>query len=400
MAAWRRVLLQGVLVCALGVIGMHSQVNSANAGDSLRPMSFEDIDGWSSDGVADAFPAFRLSCARMMAAGDPAVSNARYGGRITDWRTACEDARVRGNDLSDHEARNFFERHFRPFAVNGPTPGGLFTGYFEPELEGSRHRGGDYTVPLLRRPDDLVAFDQAVRQRLGVDHGRVIDGRPRPYATRREIESGALDGRNLEFLWLRNWEDAFFLHIQGSGRVALRDGSVTRVGFAAKNGHPYTPIGRLLVERGEIARSEISMQSIRAWLEANPNRARELMWENDSYIFFREIDLPDPLLGPVGAQGVQLTPGRSLAVDRSYYSLGTPVWVAADTPSGADGEMVAMARLFVAQDVGSAITGRVRGDIFWGAGAGAGEIAGRMQSPGVMIVLIPQPLADRLGHGG
>ena len=274
----------------------------------------------------------------------------------------------------------------------------MFTGYFEPEAEGSLTRGGDYVVPLYNKPADLVGFDAATEKRIGVRYGRRMGGSAKPYWTRREIEEGQLKGRGLELVWLKRWEDAFFIHIQGSGRTRLPGGQVHRVGFAGKTGLPYTPIGRVLVERGEIARDKVSMQTILAWLSAHPDQARDLMWQNKSFVFFRTVDIARPELGPPGAQHVQLTPERSLAVDRSLYAFGTPIWLDASAPAGPNGSAVTLRRLMVAQDTGSAIKGQVRGDVFWGAGDRAAEIAGLMQSPGRMIILVPHAVASQLNR--
>jgi membrane-bound lytic murein transglycosylase A len=264
-------------------------------------------------------------------------------------------------------------------------------------VRGSRVKGGRYQVPLYRRPPDLEAFDAAARQATGLAYGRRIGNTPEPYYSRKEIETGALAGQNLELVWLTDWADAFFLQIQGSGRVRLEDGSLMRVAFAAKTGLPYTAVGGILARRGDIPLSEISMQSIREWMARHPDAARELMWQNQSYVFFREIPASDPALGPPGAQQVALTPLRSLAVDRAYWAFGTPMWLDAVVPSGPAGALQRLRRLLIAQDTGSAIKGRVRGDVFWGTGEAAATVAGHMKSPGVMVALLPKAVAARLG---
>lgn len=220
-------------------------------------------------------------------------------------------------------------------------------------------------------------------------YASMASGTPKPFFTRREIDNGALAGRGLELVYLESPIDAFFAHVQGSARIRLAEGGVMRVGFAAKNGHPYTAIGKVLVDAGEIALKDVSMQTIRAWLSANPDRADQVMWQNDSYIFFREVTEVDEDLGPVGAAQVPLTPGRSLAVDKAIHAYGLPVWVETTAPSGPNGAREPFRRLMVTQDTGSAIIGAVRGDVFWGSGDRAGEIAGLMKDPGRMYVLVP-----------
>lgn len=352
----------------------------------LAPARFAELPGWSADGQAAALPALRRSCERVTA-GDPnrAIGPDGLAGRAADWRAVC--AAAAQVPPGDAAARQFFETRFQPWqAFDGNQPEGLFTGYYEPLLNGARARGGRFTVPLLRRPPDLVEVDlgqfrPTLRgQRIA---GRLEGGRLRPYADRAEIEGGALNGRGLEMLWVDDAVDAFFLQIQGSGRVRLADGTVLRVGYDGQNGHAYVPIGRLLAERGEIPRERVSMPTIRAWLAAHPAEGRRLMHENPSYVFFRELKGE----GPLGAQGVPLTPGRSLAVDPSFVPYGVPVWLDAEDPLS---DRVRVRRLMVAQDTGGAIRGPVRGDVFWGFGQDAADRAGRMKSRGGYWLLLPQ----------
>jgi membrane-bound lytic murein transglycosylase A len=297
------------------------------------------------------------------------------------------------------DARRFFEDHFTALSVaDGESPEGLFTGYYEPELAGSRRPSTDYRVPILRRPDDLVGFDAAQEAATGLRYGRLVEGEPVPYFTRKEIEQGALEGRGLEIVWLKDWTGAFFIHIQGSGRVRLEDGGVVRLAYSLKSGLPYTAIGAILVDRGVFTRDEMSMQAIRGWMAGNEQQARELMWENQSFVFFREITKYDPSLGPPGAQDVPLTPQRSLAIDRSLWTYGTPVWIDTAIPDLGDAGLKPFRSLMIAQDTGSAIRGAVRGDVFWGSGEDAERVAGHMKSPGRMVVLLPNRLARRLAR--
>lgn len=367
---------------------------------TLKPVRFADLAGWADDRHGEALGAFRRSCARLMRlAPETPLAPAGLGGgegegaaagfgTVADWQGPCAAAAALG-EAGDGAARAFFERWFTPYlAADNDESEGLFTGYYEPQLRGAREPGGRYTIPLYRRPADLVSVDLGLfRPALGGVRlaGRVEQGRLRPYDDRTEIEAGSLAGRGLELVWVDDPVDAFFLHIQGSGRVALEDGTVLRLGYAASNGHAYVAIGRELVARGEMEPGEVTMQSIRAWLATHPGEAAALMAANPSYVFFRELEGD----GPVGAAGVALTPERSLAVDRRFIALGTPVWLEAADPLAPDRTL---RRLMVAQDTGGAIRGPVRGDVFWGAGAKAAERAGRMKSPGRYYLLLPRPV--------
>ena len=354
----------------------------------LKPVPFVMIAGWQDDDHAAALGAFRRSCKEISAGGRAFERPVQFGGRRDQWLAMCR--------LADTAAdvRGFFEENFQPLIVNDPLrPQGLFTGYYEPEAEGSLEPSADYPVPIYRKPDDLIAFGESVAAKSGLKYGRIAEGVPAAYFTRKEIEDGALAGRGLEIVWLKSWADAFFIHIQGSGRVRLPDGSLIRLAYAGKSGQPYTGIGPLLVERGAFTREEMSMQATRTWMEKDEVAARALMWENKSFIFFREVEMADAALGPPGAQNVALTPRRSLAVDRSLWMFGTPVWLDTFTPSGSNGETAAFRHLMVAQDTGSAIKGHARGDVFWGVGEEAALIAGQMKSPGRMIVLLPKEVA-------
>lgn len=364
---------------------------TARAAAILEPLTFSAIKGWAEDDHTAAFETFQRSCTEIVAEGRAFSRKVTFGGGRQQWIGICKKA-----DTAK-DARRFFEENFRPMKVNDPVrPEGLFTGYYELEAEGSRTPSKAYPVPLYGKPADLVAFDAAAERRLGVKYGRVSGGKPQPYFTRKEIEQGALAGRGLEIFWLRHWADAFFMQIQGSGRVRLPDGSVIRLAYAGKSGQPYTGIGGILVERGAFTRDQMSMQATRAWMAKDEKAARELMWENKSFVFFREVEMGDPKLGPPGAQKVALTPLRSLAVDRSLWMFGTPVWLDMETPSAPKGEMEIFRHLMIAQDTGTAIKGHARGDVFWGAGGRAALAAGHMKSPGCMIVLLPKDIARDL----
>lgn len=360
----------------------------------LEPAKFEDLPGWREDALEEAVPAFLRSCQRIATLpDDEPVDDEPFAGSARDWKPVCDEAaKLPRNDRP--AARRFFETRFQPFSVrNNKNPLGLFTGYYEPLLHGSRKRGGQYTVPFYTRPPELVMVDLGrFREDLKGKRiaGKIEDGNLVPYPDRKEIDAGALAGRKLEIVWVDDPIDAFFLHVQGSGRVQLAEGGELRLGYAAQNGHPYTAIGRELIDRGAIPRDQVSLQTIRAWLEAHPGEAREVMEKNASYVFFQKLQGE----GPLGAQGVPLTPGRSLAVDLKFMPLGVPVWLLSGVPSPREGEPDGrLHRLLITQDTGGAIRGPVRGDVFWGFGEEAEAIAGRMKHRGKLWVLLPRTLS-------
>ena len=361
----------------------------------LRAVAFADLPGWEADDHGAALRALKRSCAALEErADDEPLDLAPLGGRIGDWRAVCADAAVLAGDA---DARAFFESRFAPYAVrNNADAEGLFTGYFEPELRGALREGGRYRVPLYARPPDLVSVDlgrfrsELAGQRIA---GRVAGGALEPYATRAEIDTGALAEQGLELAWVDDPVDAFFLHIQGSGRIAFEDGTTRRVTYAATNGHNYYAIGRRLVALGAFGPEDVSMPAIRDWLAANPEQAPEVMRENASYVFFRWLGKEQAADGPVGAQGVTLTAGRSLAVDRRFVPMTVPIWLEtlAPDPDPAEADRP-IRRLMVAQDTGSAIRGPVRGDVYWGTGDAAGAVAGRMKHAGRYWLLLPRGL--------
>jgi len=393
----------------------------AAPGLMIEPVSFKDLPGWSSEQPSwqDALDAFQRSCAAILprAPDEPFARRAvatdirRLYGRNEDWQKVCRNA----PESADLGPKSFFETYFDAVIISeNREKSGLFTGYYEPVLNGSRDRQGPFQTPLLARPEDLVMVelgdfrDALAGQRIA---GRVLGGRLQPFESRAEIEAVDDWTEPLAIVWVDNAIDAFFLHIQGSGRVALPDGQTIRVNYDGQNGHPYTAIGRTLIDRGAIAREDVSLQSIAAWLEANPDDADEVMNTNASYIFFREIDVENPALGPPGAQGIALTPLASIAVDRLYYPLGTPVWLdismtgqildPADETASEDYTM--FNNLTIAQDTGGAIKGVQRADLYWGSGPKAGASAGLMKQSGTMYALIPKGLTSsflQAGEGG
>jgi membrane-bound lytic murein transglycosylase A len=358
----------------------------------LTRAGFGDLPGWSRDDPSAALPALLKSCGVILKGGDDQAVG--IAGLVADWRGPCADAaQVAPGDQP--AARVFFERDFVPFrAANNEQRDGLFTGYYEAELHGSPTRTDQFTVPLYRRPPDLVSVDlgqfrpSLKGQRIA---GKVSSGKLVPYATRTEIEAGALAGHGLELAWVDDAADAFFLGVQGSGRVILADGQVMRVGYDGENGQPYVTIGRVLASQG-VPADQITMPYLRKWIADHGAEGTALMDKNPSYIFFRELKGD----GPLGAQGVGLTPGRSAAVDRGFLPLGLPFWVDTTDPVEPAGRLQ---RLFVAQDVGGAIKGPVRADLFFGYGPEAANHAGLMKGKGSSWLLLPANAAARQGVG-
>jgi membrane-bound lytic murein transglycosylase A len=357
----------------------------------LTETSFAQLPGWETDTISEALPALRRSCARFLGQPDDRpVGPDQLAGTVGDWRSPCI-ALARMSDEDNAALRATLAMEFTPFKVAGASPSqGLFTGYYEAELRGALSTGGAYRWPLFSLPPDLVTVNLG-RFRADLEgeriYGRVLDRQLVPYHNRAEIDGGVLADRGLELLWVDDPVDAFFLHVQGSGQVMLPDGSTLRVGFAGSNGLRFFGIGRALIDEGKVPRDRASMQEIRKWLRGNPQKAAAMMQRNPRYIFFRKIDGE----GPIGAQGVVLTPGRSLAVDPSFLPLGAPIWLdttwpATDRP---------LRRLMVAQDTGSAIKGPVRGDFYWGSGEAALAEAGRMRQRGEYYLLLPKAVAER-----
>jgi membrane-bound lytic murein transglycosylase A len=316
-------------------------------------------------------------------------------------RDPCRAAKASG--ISDGvKARAFFEEHFLPLRISRLGEGeGFVTGYYEPVIDGSRTQTDVYTVPVYRRPSNL--FVRGVKQSASglPNKGQVFRkiGRRKlvPYYDRAEIEDGAIAGRGLEICWLKDQTDLLFTQIQGSARVRLENGSTLRINYDAHNGYPYTPVGRILIDRGIIPKEQMSMQKIREWMDQNPDGAKELRRQNRSYVFFREVQLSDKDEA-VGAQGVPLTPGRSIAVDKALHVYGTPFFIEGELPIESEQSRTPFRRLMVAQDTGSAIVGPARADLYFGAGADAGRVSGRLRHNVRFVILVPKSL-DPVGRG-
>jgi membrane-bound lytic murein transglycosylase A len=330
----------------------------------LTPISYKSLPGWKDDKTLKALPAIKRTCAAILKKDPnaPMLTRSDSGGTASDWHPFCNQI-LSDPPQTEAALRQEIQRHLKPYLVAcSGNSAGLFTGYDEPELRGSRHRHGRYQTPLYRLPGSKIRYK-------GMPRSRIV--------------RGGLKGRGLELAWVDDPVAAFFLQIQGSGRIRLENGQIMRIGYAGTNGCGYHAIGKTLIERGALSSSNVSRQSITAWLKAHPREAESIMSLNKSYVFFQVRHGE----GPIGAHGVALTPQRSLAVDREYISLGTPLWINLEHP---DVGAPRIQSLVVAQDIGGAIKGGVRGDLFWGCGAEPAELAGRMKSRGEYYVLLPK----------
>jgi membrane-bound lytic murein transglycosylase A len=388
--------LSAILVLAV-VMPLGAKVSSASGsaatvpGATFKPVPFSDLPGWEADDHAAAFAAFLKSCARITAA-------ARAGnkaGKVAippELLAICADAARLPGAVGDRAgAKAFFEARFQPHAVVHKGSAGLLTGYYEPVLDGSRKQDARFKTPIYKRPPDLVNLvEEAQRGAKGavLTHARRTDKGNVPFATRAEIDGGALAGKGLELLYMTDAVDVFFMQVQGSGRIKLPDGTKIRVHYDGKNGHPYTSIGRYLIDKGLLAADKLSLAALQKWLRADPVRATQVMHQNASYVFFRELKGAEAE-HVLGVLEIPLTPGRSLAVDAGVHALGSPVYVSAPKLTHATPGKP-FQRLMIAQDVGSAIKGPERGDIYFGSGDAAGALAGITKHPGKFHVLLPR----------
>jgi membrane-bound lytic murein transglycosylase A len=367
-----------------GVLGIVAAITPACAASvhlrnaKTEPLSFAALDGWKDDDQKAAFDTFLKSC-RAILNGSRAMRAARpfYGALFK----ACERA-VSAGELDRERARAFFEESFKPVRVMpaGATQG-FFTGYYETEVEGSRFPSDEYTVPIYAAPAETV---KQRKSKVFAEFDRT------------KIEDGALAGKDLEICYIKSPVDAFFAQIQGSARVKLDSGKLLRLNYVASNGMPYTPVGKFLIDRGIVPKEEMSMDKIRDFMETNPEEGKELRRKNRSFVFFQETPLGahDEC---IGAQGVPLTPGRSLAVDKKIHIYGTPIWINAELPIESEKPETKFRHLLVAQDTGSAIVGPARADIYFGHGEEISHIAGRIKQYGDFVMLVPQSVAVKGG---
>jgi membrane-bound lytic murein transglycosylase A len=407
--ALRTVVAIGLVSASTLGSSAHDLVGLAFPDSELEPLSWNDLEGWGADDHAAAFKTFLSSC-RVMVRRSAAVRQAAGRRRAQAQQPPPSDApplraaldRVceraqRSDSLDSGQARAFFEQNFRPLRISrlGETQG-LLTGYYEPVVDGSRFPTREFVVPMYRRPEDLVVPGRPTPKpgafpNKGEVKRRLPNGDLVPFFDRAEIEDGALDGRRLEICWLRDPVAAFSIHIQGSARVRLEDGLTLRIGYDGWNGHPYVPVGRILIERNIIPRDEMSLERIRAWMHEHSEEARELRRKNQSFVFFRSTGLGNEG-ETIGGQAVRLTPWRSIAVDVPMHTYGTPFYIEAQLPLESPTTKNPFRHLMIAQDTGSAITGPARADIFFGAGDEAGRVAGRVRHLGRFAMLVPREL--------
>ena len=370
---------------------------------AIEPIEWNALNGWEVDDHAAAFATFLTSCRPLLRA------SVREGDKRPMYLAltqVCRQALAVGR-LTDDQARIFFEHNFRPLRIASlGDSAGLLTGYYEPIVDGSRFPTGIFKVPIYRRPPDLVPPRNSTGPGFpnkGQSLRRTSSGALVPYYDRGQILDGALDGKHLEICWIKNQSDALGIQIEGSARVRLEDGTILRINYDGHNGYPFVPVSRILIERNIIPRKEMSLERIREWIRADPQSAEEVLRQNRSFVFFRIVGLSDDRepkdaqgaphdREAVGAQGVPLTPGRSIAVDNALHVYGTPFFIQADLPLTDEKRRIKFDRLMIAQDTGSAIVGPARADIFWGAGDRAGQLANHVHHPGNFALLVPREL--------
>lgn len=383
--------LRPIYLLAVLLLASCASVTTGKKADTplfLSRQSFDDLPGWAADDAAAALPALARSCQRISKM-EPSASVSRhvFAGTAADWQKICLAAPP--VDADSAAARAFFEENFTPYRLwSGSQGEGLFTGYYEPRLAAGDPKSG---VALYGRPQDLITVDLGLfrpEMKGETIAGRVDQGALVPYFDRAEIMRGAIKDRAETLAHAADPIEAFFLQVQGSGQVVDDAGGVKRLGYAAQNGQPYFAIGKALVERGYMKKEDVTMQSIAAWLRNNPDKRDEILALNKSFVFFRALDGD----GPLGGEGVPLTPGRSLAVDFRHLPYGAPVFIDVEYPA-VDSDVDAplrLRRLMIAQDTGGAIRGAIRGDVFWGAGDDAALRAGAMKSTGAAWILLPK----------
>jgi peptidoglycan lytic transglycosylase A len=374
---WMQFLAGAALFLALPAAAKPLQIPNTE----LEPAEFSQLDQWTVDDQAASFAAFRRSCDAIL----------KRKGNIPpfaeDLKGVCKTASLIALPVGKEASRKFFEDNFRPIRISKlGERDGFLTGYYEPIVDGSRTKHGEYIYPMYRTPNDLRS---RVKQSVRAKRHRI--GKVRAgYFDRAAIEAGALSGRGLEICWLKDPIESFFIHVQGSARVRLEDGSMLRLNFDAHNGYPYVSIGKILIDSGIASRDQMSMDLIRTYFAEEPDEGQEVMNENRSYVFFREISELPGHIEPPGAQGVNLTVLRSIAVDKNLHIYGTPFWIEASLPLDNEKSETKFRRLMIAQDTGGAIVGPARADLYFGAGREAGTIAGRIRNSGLFYILVPK----------
>lgn len=363
----------------------------------FRVVSFKHLPGWEAADLKKSLAAFQTSC-RAFIKQDPEqiVGTDDIQLQAKDWHPACQTA-LKIDSRAEHEAKNFFQEWFAPVEFYKDKPlNGLFTGYYMPLIKGSYTQSAEFNVPIYEVPKDLITIDLG----LFVPHlknrkivGRLAGDKVVPYYTREQINKGAIKQKAKVLLWMHSPIDRLFLEIQGSGIIELDDGSRLFIGYDGQNGAPYTAIAGVLIKKGVMTRDNASMQAIKRYLEAHPEQMDPVINQNKSFVFFRKLKLE----GALGSQGVALTPGYSLAIDRQWIPMGAPLWLSTTRPDSNDPNVnKPMQRLMVAQDTGGAIKGKIRGDVYWGGGDKATAIAGHMKNPGHYWLLLPRHAVPRI----
>ena len=392
----RRGMLKAALRGAVAA-ALLAAANGASA-EGRNPMRIPDtqyevldwtaVEGWADDDHNAAFATFLKSC-RAILRGTASMREGR------PMRAALYDVcrkAVEAKPSKPGQARVFFEENFRPIHISPlGSDDGFLTGYYEPIVTGARQREAGFDYPLYRKPQNLLPGGRMLISSVATGKKKAHRRKLVPFHDRSAIDDGVLSGRDLEICWLKDPIDAFFAHIQGSVRVLLDDGELMRLNYQAANGHPYYAVGRYLIERGIVPKDQMSMDRIRRWMETHPDEGRALRRMNKSYVFFRETRLANDE-EPIGAQGISLTPGRSIAVDRNLHVYGTPFFISAMLPIQSEEPTTPFRRLMIAQDTGGAIIGPARADIYFGAGNEAGSISGRLRHPGRFVMLLPRAL--------
>jgi membrane-bound lytic murein transglycosylase A len=385
-----------LLASGIAVTAMAEGRNPLKIADAqYEPVLFSDIEGWADDDHDAALAAFRNSCRALLRRSAEALEGKPMHAALQQVCRKLADVNV----SKPGAARAFFENNFTPMRISPlGTPDGFVTGYYEPIVEGTREQTSGYDWPLYRKPASLLPGGRMAIASVAAGKKKARKRKLVRFHERAAIDDGVLSGRNLEICWLKDPIDAFFIHIQGSVRVRLDDGKMLRLNYQAQNGHPYYAVGRYLIERRIVPKDEMSMDRIREWMERNPDEGKELRRRNKSYVFFREVGLAGDQ-EPPGAQGISLTPGRSIAVDRHLHVYGTPFFISAELPIQSDQPTTRFGRLMVAQDTGGAILGPARADIYFGAGDEAASIAGRLRHSGRFVMLVPHQLDPKALKG-
>lgn len=377
--------------CALLMAGgLAACVQTQENLSDFYPVSYQTLSGWNQENYSQLLTLFRQNCQRIeQLPPNKYLGGVKglFGGQAQDWLPSCNAATM-VNGADPVQAKQFFETWLQPYQYTVSGQIGKVTGYYEPEIEGSTVRYGAYQTPVYGKPDTLIAQKNADGQ---IQYGVAKDGVLVPYYSRAEIDQGALKDKNLEIAWVKDPIDLFFMQIQGSGRIVLPDGRIMRLGYAGKNGQPYTALGQVMIDQGLLNAQSVDMYSVRAWLHNHPDQAVALMEQNKNYVFFRRLENQNPNMGPLGAFGSSLTAGRSVAVDRQWIPLGVPLWLETTMPTVANAQgRSPWKHMVFAQDIGGGINGMNRIDLFTGWGSQAAWYAGFMNEQGKVFMLLPR----------